>query len=166
MNIVKSDLETTFDERFKEYAYLWQVGEYYGAAKRLAELSHCLPNLDNEKTRKKWQDQIQSIGAVIPNEIVIALEDGVGKDAERISRILSVGTRWEIEEILLILGVRIEIDLMLAFLKEHCSHTVTITLYLEYIDTEIERLAQSKEHGGLVGGSISMMKKIRGLPLL
>jgi hypothetical protein len=157
-------LEETFTGRFREYEYLWQAGEYYGAAKRLAELSHCVSGL-NADARNDWSERIKFFASSMLKERSWALEDGLVGDAERIRRILSIGSRWNGEEILLVLGMRIEIDLMLSFLREHRPHHASPPLPLEYIDERLIELGKSKEHGPHFRWAIEMMKKNWGLPI-
>jgi len=157
-------LEETFIERFREYEYLWQAGEYFGAVKRLAELSHCLSGLNGQE-RNDWSERIKFFASSMPKETITVLENGLVRDAESIRRILSIGSRWNEDEILAVLGMRIEIDLMLSFLHEHCSHNVTTPLPLEYIDERLVELAKSKEHKRHFRWAIGMMKKNWGLPI-
>ena len=157
-------LEETFIERFREYEYLWPAGEYYGAAKRLAELSHCLSGLSDD-ARNDWSERIKFFASPMPEGAITVLENGLVGDAERIRRILSIGSRWNEDEVLLVLGMRIEIDLMLSFLSEYCSYNVTAPLPIEYIDERLVELAKSKEHKRHFRWAIDMMKKNWGLPI-
>jgi hypothetical protein len=86
-----------------------------------------------------------------------------GKQAQIIRRILSIGTKWNDDEILLVLQKRIEIDLLLLFLDECCSRQLSIPL--EDVDEAILHLANSRENKRDFKLVVNQMKKTGGCQL-
>lgn len=137
-----------------------QVGDPHAAATRLAEIVHCLPML-RKASRQKWTERLQI--ETLPDDFIQAIKVGLENDVQRIRRVLSIGTTWNGEEILLVLTLRIQVDLGVAFLNDWCS--VEVKTNTADIDECIVRLSKTREHKRHFAESIGLMKKNWGLPI-
>jgi len=155
-----TNLNESFNERLQLYEHLWQEGAPYSAVKRLAEIFYCLPQLD-EAGRAKWMDQLWK--EALPDNVVQVVVAGIEKDAQRIRRILSVGSKWNDDELLLVLQLKIEIEMLLAFLKRRYSHIPSSSF--DDIDEDLTRIARSKENKRDFERAVSLMVKNWGLPI-
>jgi hypothetical protein len=153
-------MEKELNHRFSFYKDLLQAGEYHSALTYLAAISHCVPKLDTA-AQSKWVDFLRKEH---PSEDAIrAAGIGIEKAAQIIRRILSIGTKWNDDEILLVLQKRIEIDLLLHFLNECCSRQLSIPL--DDVDEAILHLANSKENKRDFKLVVNQIKKNWGLPI-
>lgn len=128
--------------------------------KKLAETYHCLSKLD-DTAQKKWMERITSES--LPSYFTLTIQAGVDKDIERIARILSFGTKWNEDEILLVLQIRIEIGILSVFLNELYSYRLKFSV--NEIDEELRYLAKTKENKHSFEVAIGLMKKNWGIPI-
>lgn len=155
-----SNVEKRLDENLREYKHLSQAREYYGAVIRLAEIFACLPKLDKE-LNLIWMNILRN--EQLPDEVIQAVEAGIEKNAQRIRRILSIGSEWNDDEILLVILTRIDIEMLLSFLKENYSREINIPL--DDIDSKIEWLSKSKQNERAYKMAIAQMRKNWDLPI-
>ena len=157
---MKIQLQAELQERFRFSNELLQAGEYHSALNYLAEIFHCLSALD-EESQRQWTASLMS--EKLSPEMLNAGVEGIEQEAQIIRRILSVGTVWNGEEILLVLTKRIQIDLLLDFLTEFCSYDRTVSI--DDIDERLNSIAQSKENKHSFEESRNLMKENWGLPI-
>ena len=106
-------MESSIEETYRLYQDLVEEGEFYGAVLRLALIFDCLPNLP-DNLRLKWLARIRA--QHLTDDAISIVEAGVRKDTERITKILSIGNRWNEDEILLIILTRDGLEKVIAFL--------------------------------------------------
>jgi hypothetical protein len=159
-NEMNPNLEERLEEFFQWYKSLLQGGEYYGAVKRLAEIAHCLPRL-HKAAQMSWKDRLRK--EPLPEDVIQIVKTGIEKDIQQVKRILSVGTKWTVEEIALVISNRIDVDLVSFFLNEYCF--LNLTIRLEDVDKAILRLAETKENNYDFRIAVSVLKKNWGLPI-
>ncbi len=155
------DLEKAFDESFLWYSNLMQGGAYFGALSKLAEMENCLPQL-SKGLQAKWREQINK--EVLSEDAIRELKVEIEKAIEKIRRILSFGTKWEPEELLLVWTIRIQIEMLLHFLNER--HEITEhNSSLEEIDEAMLQVAKSKINKQGVQSATALIKRNWGLPI-
>ncbi len=155
---MQSDLGKELSERFIEYQHFRNEGAYHAALKRLAEISHCIPQLDRPE-RSKWAERLRK--EALTEEIIRAVKDGMEEDAQRIRRIFSHGSVWNDEEILLVLTIRIQIDLALAFLNERA----VVTVATDDIDEQMVHISKTSQNRRSFEVAIKLINANWGLPI-
>jgi hypothetical protein len=157
---VNYQIEEKLQESFRFANELFKAGAYHSALNSLAEIFHCLPILDSS-TRRRWENRLRSQKLSV--ETLNAGFVGIEEEVRIIRRILSIGTVWNGDEILLVLMKRIEIDLLLTFLTEFCSYHEAVSL--DYIDERIKSIAETKENKHTFEEAKGLMRKNWGLPI-
>jgi hypothetical protein len=157
---VDSSVEARLQEIFHEYESLLRSGEYYGAAVRLALIFSCLPNLDEELNRE-WATRLQS--ERLPEMVIEAVEAGMERDAQKILRILSIGERWNEDEILLVLVTREDLQVVQSYVSQTYCRRAQISL--DDIDVKIALLRESGENRRSFKRAADLMLKNSELPI-
>lgn len=155
-----SSVEARLQEIFDEYESLLRVGEYYGAVLRLALISSCLPNLDDELS-KEWTNRLKK--ELLAQDVIKAAEAGIRRDEQKIRKILAIGTRWNDDEILLVLSDREGMEMVANYLKKRCLREVE--LRVEDIDEQIAQLSSSRENKRAFKRAADLMRKNADLPI-
>lgn len=155
------DLEREFDRRFQWYQDNREAGAYYPAILTLGELENCLEALP-KRAQAKWKKLINEES--LTKEIVREVEHGVEEAIERIQRIISVGTRWCFEELTLVLGRKIEIEIVLLFLHKRQYFTDHCFL-LDDLDAAIMKIAKSKVNERDFRMAVTLNRRNWGLPI-
>ena len=137
--MIKKTNAILFNACHELYQTYLRQQEYYAALVSLAELYYRALEAD-ETLKSKWLTFISNEN--ISNEMLRAAQDGIQMDAKRIRHILSIGTTWNDDEIIFILGRRIDIEIVSSFLEERLSYLST--LLISDIDEEIEHISKSK----------------------
>ena len=110
-----SDLTSTIEELFERYQGLRQAGEAYSASVQLGEIINCIrQNGRSINDSEGWTARIAAVD--LPIGDIAAISQGVQASLARIGHILGIGTKWEYEEILLIITLRVEVSMALEFL--------------------------------------------------
>ena len=154
-------LEQEFDRRFEWYQDNRREGAYYPAILTLAELENCLEALP-KNAQVKWKKRINH--EPLTNEIVRLIEPGIAEAIEKIRRIVSFGTRWCFEELTLVLGMRIEIEMALLFLQKRCYLTKH-HFRLDELDETIRAIARSRTNERDFRMAVTLYKRNKKLPL-
>jgi hypothetical protein len=110
-------LSQTLEERWADYLRYREGGATFPAFECLAEIAHCLKyeTLPPQLT-EKWSEAIRK--APITDEDMRSIHTAVAQNVRRLQGIVSVGTRFIFDEILLLITIRVELELLSAFLKE------------------------------------------------
>jgi len=148
------DRENPLEERFQSYQTLKRKGDLYSAAVYLAETSHASARLPVAQ-RAAWNSRIEK--EELSEEFLREARSGLKQSIERVHRILSIGTEWTGEEILLVMQLRIEIKLLSDFLV---TEVVGESLkQLEQIDAQLAILEKSEDHSRHFTWGLRQMKK-------
>ena len=91
-------------ETYNTFQAFFHYGNYPAAVVYLATIFYCFPNL-NLQTRNKLEKQIEEIE--ISDHLIQAAKQELEKRIARINKIISVGSRWNEDEILLLILLRI-----------------------------------------------------------
>jgi hypothetical protein len=140
---VKATLDNALAERWAEYERLRDGGEPYSAAIRLAELENCLQYQRIQKpVRHKWEAKVceaeseQDVGRVLAGAVAAM---------DRLHRMLSIGTDYVYEELMLLITIRVELDLLFEFLAKRGAIDA-IASRLGVLDEELLEIAHSEKH--------------------
>jgi hypothetical protein len=148
------------EERFQWYRKFVEERAWHSAVIKLAEISHCLPYLPKDEQRA-WTQRIRDEAVSVKG--LAEAEAEIWAQVDRIRRILSIGNRWNAEEILLVLQTRIEIELSLEFLNKCLA--IESAISLQDIDRDIEALSKSESHRSHFTWAVRKMKQNWGLPI-
>lgn len=154
------NLEEGLNDRFSEYLRLIPIAEPYLAIANLVQIHHCLSAMDAH-SRTKWDERLNQLQ--LTEEVLKAAELGVDRDVKYIERVLSIGTIWNDDEILLVLQQRIFVDLFLDFYRYRFNRE--IPLDLDRADRLIKSVARTPENKRSYEIAIRLMKKNWGLPI-
>ena len=142
------------ENHFRYYQELLLERAWYSAAVCLAEISYASARLPAEQ-RAAWQCRIkEELTEQFLQEVRIGLEHNI----QRIRRILSVGSEWTGEEILLVMQMRINIELLFDLLGSAAA--VEALVHLKQIDAQLSTLAKSRNHTDHFRWALKQMKKI------
>jgi hypothetical protein len=94
---------------WNDYVRLSSIGEHYAALLRTAEIYGCRAHLDL-KTVSKYTS------IVIDPSVLPSVQEEIERHEQKIIRVLSVGDTWNVEELLWVITLKIQIDMLLAFL--------------------------------------------------
>lgn len=154
MNPTNSALE----RHFQLYQEQLLKQAWYSAAVTLAEIYHASARLP-AKQRAAWRSRVnKDLDERFLRDVKILGEVRKGRDHEirRIHRVLSVGSEWTGEEILLVILMRINAKLLSDFIGSAVD--VESQVYLEDIDVQLSTLAKSKNHAHHVRWALQRMK--------
>ncbi|MET0649133.1 MAG: hypothetical protein ABW208_21185 [Pyrinomonadaceae bacterium] len=155
------ELEEAFDERFNEYRGLFQAGAYFGAVSKLAELENCLPLL-RKGSQARWRNQINK--EPLSEEVLRALEAEIETATQNIRRILSFGTKWNHDELLLVWTIRIQIEMLSRFLTRR-QQLSPLCFPSDDVDEAMLEVAKSKTNKRDLQIAINLIKRNWGLPI-
>ena len=145
--------EIALEKHFRWYQELLLEGALYSAAVALVEIFYGSAGLPG-KQRAAWQSRIKK---ELTEKLLQAVRIGREQDIQRIRRILSVGSEWTGEEILLLMLKRINIELFFDFLGSDAA--VPSLVHLKQIDDQLSTLAKSKNHSRHFRWSLMRMKE-------
>jgi hypothetical protein len=149
-----SDRGKDLEERFDLYRSHLRERAWYIAATYLAEISYRSASLRGAQ-RAAWNSRIEK--EELLEEFLREVRLGLGKSIKRIYRVLSIGTEWTGEEILLVMTLRIEIKLVSNFLEN--AIPVELLGHLKQIDEQLAFLEQSENHSRHFECGLRQMKK-------
>lgn len=119
-------------ELLREFDSLWQKSQWYAALHRVASLYNC-SNDEHCAELIRVLDTVQSMDAEVTDAAII---QGFTRDVERVNRIVSIGDRYDDDEILLVLTIRIQLDLLMALFRDR-AHRLVYLLPLDLLtDTD------------------------------
>jgi hypothetical protein len=141
------------EKHFRSYQELLLEQAWYSAAVSLAEIFHASAALPAAQ-RAPWQSRIkEELSEKFLQEVRMGLEQNI----QRIRRILSVGSEWTGEEILLLIQMRINIELLLDFLGNAVA--VESLVHLKHIDDQLSTLEKSSNHADHFRWALRRMKR-------
>src|SRR5690349_5806069 len=97
-----------FEKEFYLYQEHLRESAWYSAAVVLAEIFHASATLRGEQ-RAAWQSRID---AELTERFLGEVRKGKEEQVQRIRRILSVGSEWTAEEVLLLMMMRVNVKLL------------------------------------------------------
>lgn len=154
-------LRRELQERWDEHLRLLEGDAAFSAVGRLAEIEACidLPGTP-EACRAQWSAVLASVS--LPKRRIDAAHRSAQAHLARLQRIVGTGSRFVCEELVLVITMRIELDLFLAFAQRHWP--AVPQLDLSAIDDEIREIAASAENSGAFVSARRACKRNWGLP--
>jgi hypothetical protein len=133
------DVSQVLEERWSDYLRFDREGEACSAFVCLAEITQCLnyASLPQQLTQK-WSVMIQNVP--ITDEDMRSVRTAVAQKIRQMQRIVNVGTRFIYEEALLLISVRVELELLSAFLAER---GIPMAMDLAAVDDALLAIATS-----------------------
>jgi hypothetical protein len=142
------------EKHFRSYQELLLERAWYSAAVSLAEIFHLSARLPAAQ-RAAWQSRIKE---ELTEQFLQEVRIGQEQSIQRIHRILSVGSEWTGEEVLLLMQMRINIELLSDFLGNAAAAESLVQL--KQIDDHLSTLAKSKNHTDHFRWALQRMKKV------
>ena len=144
-----------------DYLRFYRAGATCSAFVKLAEITHCLnyATLPQELTRK-WNATIQNVS--ITDEDIRSVRTAVVQNIQRMQRIVNVGTRFIYEESLLLITIRVELELLSAFLAER---GIAMTMDFAALDDALLAIATSSANARDFRSAQTAAKQNWGIPL-
>ena len=137
-------VEQVISTAFLEFQRLHAAGDSFSAFVSLGEIYNYLSQLDRHGPEVlKWRDTVSRL-TFSDQSLSEALVAG-RKQAERLRRILDVGTSFEYEELMLVIALRTELDMFCQFLRER---GIVPDFDATLADEEIHAVATSRQHSG------------------
>lgn len=149
MNLTNSALE----KHFQLYQEQFLKQAWYSAAVALAEIFHASARLPAEQ-RAAWRSRVTKD---LDERFLREVRNGQERAIQRIHRVLSVGSKWTGEEVLLLMLMRVDVKLLSDFLGSGVD--VESQVYLKDIDVQLSSLARSKNHAHHFTWALQRMKK-------
>jgi hypothetical protein len=158
---VTEDIEPVLAERWADYQRLTAAGAAYSALVRLAEMDNVLDHQDgHDPVVRKWK---RTVGEVqIPNAMRGGAVAEAMKDVSRVQRILSIGTTFIYEELLLVITIRVQLELLSQFLAQRGEAP---DFHLSAIDDEMRRVAGYHENASAFRSAQTAAKRNWGAPI-
>jgi hypothetical protein len=156
------------DKRLLAYQSYATSRDWGAACTELAYIRASLPDV-RANVRKRVIAELHAIEP--PATSWAAVYEILTRDCRKMTRILSVGTEWLYEEVMLLLTTRITADLFLSLLSQ-CAHEAArrrrteanASRQLKLIDEKLSNLSRDAHHAGDYSFAISQIRKNSGLP--
>lgn len=154
------DLEKRLNEKFQEYMIFLHGGGIYPAIQILAGINNCIPKLKKTE-QNKWLKLLHS--EKIDKDSLQIIMSELRKDIYEIKRLLSIFNVWIVEELVLVLTLRIQVDLVIALLDE--MNLLIEDIDLQNIDKKILEISIANKSKLPFKSSVNLINKNWGLPI-
>jgi hypothetical protein len=145
------------DNYWIAYDELKRRGDLYGAILKLAEIYNYLKQLD-KGAYKNIPEFLQRVH--LEDDAVEIISKRLARDFEKLERILTYGNVWDIDEVFLILDLRVGIDLICDFFQ---AKQISLAVPdFKSVDEIIKYIAGSKENCKSYSHAVALMRKNRG----
>ena len=138
--MIHPNTDNALEERLHLYQDHLEEGAWYSAAVALAEIFHASAKLPAGQ-RAAWRSRVNG---ELTEQLLQEVRKGQEESIQRIRRILSVGSEWTGEEVLLLMQMRINVKLLSDFIGQGID--VEALVHLDDIDEHLSTLAKSKHH--------------------
>lgn len=157
------EFEREFEKRWWEYERLRDVGETYAALLRISELENCLEKVfSREGMYRDWRAAIRETH--LSAREIARVRAGAKATANRLWKIVSTGTDFVYEELVLLLTLRVQLELVLEFLARR-NITCIASDRVAPTDEEISAIASSRRHRAAFSDAQIAVARHWGLPL-
>ena len=155
-----SELHAALEKHFRLYREHVLEKSWYSAAVCLAEIFNGCASLPIAQ-RASWNARIENEN--LSEEILCEVRAGLDQNIQRMQRILSIGSEWTGEEVLLLVLMRTNIELLSAFLGGQVA--VESMVHLKAIDEQLLSLSKSTAHRPHFTWAVSRIKRNSGFPI-
>jgi len=145
--------ESEINEHLNQYRASIQNDNYRSAIYHLAILLYCMPYLELQE-QGRLERQLKQIE--ITDDLIKAAKEEIEKLAASINQIISIGSKWNEDEIMILLQRRIDIDVLLYFLEKYGEESQTD---LSQIDELFDMIAVSPQNRRNFEIAIRQMKR-------
>jgi len=154
-------MEKALRDVWASYERFRSKGEAYSAITQLAGLENVVFFGTLEvSVRDRWRSRVVN-EKLSPAEMEVALTSAK-VTVERLKRILGVGGRFEYEELMLLLTLRIEVDLVNELLVRRTGVAAAETVT---IDEDLVDLMQSTNHSSAFANAQAAARRNWGIPI-
>jgi hypothetical protein len=155
------DLAKAIEERWADYLRLSREGAIYSASVRLAEIAHCLrfAHLAPELALK-WSGILEAV--VMSSDMIQSIRNEAQRRVERLNRMLGGGSPVAYEEMLLLVTIRVELEVLLAYLAERGVGDLS---GVGSLDEDLSAAVRSPQNSVAYFSAQQSARKNWGLPL-
>lgn len=150
--------ERSLDRVLSEALRLRDAGAPYSALARLGAILNVIPRL-NGQSRAQWEQTLRAQS--MPEAAIVAGE--VRRNSDRLRTTINVGDTWNADELVLILTIRVELELVGAYLRFMGR---TVSFDLADVDEGIARIRGSPLHAALFRSVATSVGRNWGLPIV
>ena len=154
-------LESTLEAKWAEYLRLREQNTNYSAFVRLGEIANCVRCAQiPPPVKSKWVDVLEQVN--VPADVLRSITSDAKKDLECIARILSVEGTLLYEETVLLITLRVQVEMLFAFLAERGFVDRPDT---NRVDEQLRAVAWSPENRSAYRSGQQAARRNWGLPL-
>jgi hypothetical protein len=154
------NIEPILTERWATYQRWIAAGEPYSALVKLAEMGNVLDHQDaHDPVVQKWKRTVAE--EQIPDTMRRAAIAEAMKKVSRVKHILSIGTTFNDDELLLVITHRVQLGLLAQFLAKRDA---VPEFHLSSIDDEMRRVAGYRENAAAFRSAQAAARKNWGPP--
>ncbi len=158
---MRKECEGVLAERWAEFERLYREGSIYSAIVRLGEIYNYLQHTTSSRdVTQHWGDILR--GVQLSKEDLTKAERNAKDNLERLKRMISVGTNFAYEELLLAVTMRVELQLFAEFLA---SRGLAVSVDATCLDEDLLDLAASTNTSSIFGSAQSAAKRNWGIDL-
>lgn len=159
---MEDELEELLERRWPERPALRDGDAAYDSALRLAEIDNCLAHQRVAGPRRQaWSARVRAAWRELDVDRVL---EGAAAAVKRLRWIFGIGTEFVYEELMLAVTMRVQLDLLLAFLdRRDIEHGLASEV--EALDETLRAIAESKKHRGPFSSAQAAARRNWGLPL-
>jgi hypothetical protein len=158
---VTESIELVLAGRWAEYQRLRAASASYSALVRLAEMDNVLEYQDDhDPVFQKWKLTVGE--AQIPDAMRGAAIAEAVKNVSRLQRMLSIGTTFTYEELMLAITIRVELELFARFLAQRGD---ALDFHLSAIDDELRRVSGHHENASAFRSAQMAARRNWGAPI-
>jgi hypothetical protein len=159
--VLGRDLANAIDGRWADYLRLCREGAIYSASVRLGEIANCLrfAQLASDLA-SKWSGALKRV--TMSPDMIQAVREEARTKAERLGRMLHGDSSMTYEEMLLLITIRVELEMLFAFLAERRIGDLPD---LSSLDADLSAAACSPKNAAAYVTAQESARKNWGLPL-
>jgi hypothetical protein len=155
-------LVNKLENRFSRFEEFWKDGVYWSGVAILSSIYNCITN-DNisYKTRNEWMDKISKYD--ISQKALESIKDEFVKNYNRLMRIMSVGSKFNDDEFLLLIVYHTQLYLVRGYLKT--KRIELPNLDLDELEEQIKELGNLKQNKKEFISAINQMRRNSPIPV-
>lgn len=156
-----SDLPKELQGRWAEYLHYLKAGAMYSAFVRLGEILNCLNHCRLPQGKvQEWRAMV--LGTERTEEEIRSAQTEAKREAARMHDIMSVGSKFEYEELVLLITMRVELELLSEYLADR---NVVAAVDGEALDRELGVIAKSAANAATFRSAQLAARTNWGIPL-
>jgi hypothetical protein len=155
-------LVNNFESRFSKFEEFWKKGVYWSGVSILSSIYNCITknNISN-KTRNEWMEKISK--PEISQKALDSIKNDYVKNYNRLMKIMSVGSKFNDDEFLLLIVYHTQLYLVREYLKT--KKIELPNLDLGELEEQIKELGNLKQNKKDFLSAISQMRRNSPIPV-